>query len=60
MLVPRATRANRSPRIIRPLINAGQPYDEKQAFQLTPSSTARRLKHLQNQAKALNMALVPA
>ena len=38
----------------------GQPYDENQAFNLTPASAARRLKNLQNQAQALNMKLVPA
>ena len=42
------------------MVATGQPYDEKKAFQLIPSSAARRLKHLQNQARALNMALVPA
>ena len=52
--------AHKLARIIWSMVATGQPYDEKKAFQLTPSSTARRLKHLQNQAKALNMALVPA
>ena len=45
-------------RIIWWLITIGEPYDEKKAFQPPPSSTARRLKHLQNQAKALNMTFV--
>ena len=39
---------------------SGQSYDEKKAFAITEASTARRLKNLQNQAKALNMTLVPA
>ena len=38
---------------------SGQPYDEAKAFAITPASTARRLKNLQNQAKALNLTLVP-
>ena len=42
------------------MVATGQPYDEKKTFEPTPSSAARRLKLLQNQAKALNMALVPA
>jgi len=39
---------------------SGQPYDEAKAFQTTSASLARRVKNLQNQAKALNMTLVPA
>ena len=46
-------------RIIWSLITTGEPYDEKKAFQTTPATAARRLKHLQNQAKALNLTLVP-
>ena len=42
------------------MIISGQPYDEAKAFASTPASTARRLRNLQNQAKALNMTLVPA
>ena len=41
------------------MIVSGEPYDEGKAFQQTAASAARRLKHLQNQAKALNMTLVP-
>ena len=40
----------------RGVLAVGQPYDETKAF----ASTARRLKNLQHQAKALNMTLVPA
>ena len=47
-------------RVIWALIVSGQPYDEAKAFAITPATTARRLKNLQNQAKALNMTLVPA
>ena len=52
--------AHKLARIIWALIVSGQPYDETKAFETTPASTARRLKNLQNQAKALNMTLVPA
>ena len=44
----------------KPHRRSGQPYDEAKAFQTTPASLARRFKNLQNQAKALNMTLVPA
>lgn len=52
--------AHKLARIIWALIVSGQPYDEAKAFAITPASTARRLKHLQNQAHALNLKLVPA
>jgi transposase len=51
--------AHKLARIIWAMIVTGQSYDENQAFQTSPASTARRLKNLQNQAKALNMKLVP-
>ena len=35
---------------------SGQPYDEAKAF----DTTARRLKNLHHQARALNLKLVPA
>ena len=52
--------AHKLARIIWALIVSGQPYDQAKAFAITPATTARRLKNLQNQAKALNMTLVPA
>ena len=52
--------AHKLARVIWALIVSGQPYDEAKAFAITPATTARRLKNLQNQAKALNMTLVPA
>jgi len=52
--------AHKLARILWALIVSGQPYDEAKAFAITPASTARRLRNLQNQAKALNMTLVPA
>jgi hypothetical protein len=51
--------AHKLARIIWSLITTGKPYDEKKAFALTPATAARRLKNLQNQAKALNLTLVP-
>jgi len=47
-------------RIIWALVVSGQPYDEAKAFHTTAASRARRLQHLQNQAQALNLTLVPA
>jgi transposase len=52
--------AHKLARIVWAMVVSGQPYDEKKAFAITPASTAKRLKNLQNQAKALNMTLVPA
>ena len=52
--------AHKLARIIWAMIVSGQPYDEAKAFAITPASTARRLRNLQNQAKALHMTLVPA
>jgi transposase len=51
--------AHKLARIIWSMIVSGQPYDEAKAFAVTPASQARRLKNLQNQAKALNLTLVP-
>ena len=51
--------AHKLARIIWAMIASGQPYDEAKAFKTTAASTARRLKNLENQAKALNMKLVP-
>jgi transposase len=51
--------AHKLARIIWSMIVTGQPYDEDKAFQTTPASHARRVQNLQNQAKALNMTLVP-
>ena len=53
-------RVNYRARIFWARIVSGEAYDEKKAFAITEASTARRLKNLQNQAKALNMTLVPA
>jgi transposase len=52
--------AHKLARIIWAMIVSGQPYAEAKAFAITAASTARRLKHLQNQAKALNLTLVPS
>jgi hypothetical protein len=37
-----------------------QPYDEKEAFKLTPQSEARRRKSIEKQAAALGLVLQPA
>ena len=42
------------------MVVSGQPYDEAKAFDCTPAATARRIKNLHNQARALNLKLVPA
>ena len=52
--------AHKLARIIWAMVVSGQPYDETKAFLTTPASLARRLQNLKNQAKALNMTLVPA
>jgi transposase len=52
--------AHKLARIIWAMVVSGQPYDETKAFLSTPASLARRLQNLKNQAKALNMTLVPA
>ena len=52
--------AHKLARIIWSMLVSGQPFDEDKAFKLTAASTARRLKHLQNQAQSLGMTLVPA
>jgi transposase len=52
--------AHKLARIVWAMIVSGKPYEEAAAFRITPASAARRLKNLQNQAKALNMTLVPA
>ena len=42
------------------MVVSGQPYDETKAFDSTPAATARRIKNLHHQARALNLKLVPA
>ena len=51
--------AHKLARIIWAMSVSGEPYDEAKAFPTTPASQARRLAHLQAQAKALNLTLVP-
>lgn len=52
--------AHKLARIVWAMVVSGQPYDEAKAFLTTPASRARRLQNLQNQARVLNMTLVPA
>ena len=52
--------AHKLARIIWAMIVSRQPDDETTAFATTPAATARRLQNLQNQARTLNLKLVPA
>jgi len=52
--------AHKLARVIWAMLANGESYDEAKAFKTTPASTAKRLKHLQNQALNLGMKLVPA
>jgi len=52
--------AHKMARVLYAMITTRQPYDETRAFQLTPSSTARRVTNLQKQAAKLGLQLVPA
>lgn len=52
--------AHKLARIIWAMVVSGKPYEESKAFLSTPASLARRLQNLRNQAKTLNMILVPA
>jgi transposase len=51
--------AHKLARIIYAMVTTGKAYEETTAFQLTPTAKARRLQHLQNQAEALGLKLVP-
>ena len=52
--------AHKLARIAHGMIKSQQPYDEKEAFKLTPQSEARRRKALEKQAAALGLTLRPA
>ena len=52
--------AHKLARIIWAMVVSGQPYDKAKAFDSTPAATARRIKNLHHQARALNLKLVPA
>ena len=51
--------AHKLARIVRGMIRSQKPYDEKEAFKLTPQSEARRRKALEKQAAALGLTLQP-
>ena len=51
--------AHKLARIIHGMINNQKPYDEKEAFKLTPQSQARRRRALEKQAAALGLILQP-
>jgi transposase len=52
--------AHKLARIVHGMIKNQKPYDEKEAFKLTPQSEARRRKALEKQAAALGLILQPA
>jgi transposase len=47
-------------RILYGMIKSGRPYDEKEAFKITPQTAARRRRNLEKQAAALGLQLVAA
>jgi transposase len=52
--------ADKLARIVHDMIRSQKPYDEKEAFKLTPQSEARRRKALEKQSAALGLTLQPA
>ncbi len=51
--------AHKLARIVYGMIKSQKPYDEKEAFKVTPQSEARRRKLLEKQAAALGLTLQP-
>lgn len=52
--------AHKLARVVYSMITTGKPYDEKEAFKVTPSAQRKRLQNLQKQAAAMGMQLVAA
>ena len=52
--------AHKMARIVHGMIKSQKPYDEKEAFKITPQREARRRKSLERQAAALGYTLQPA
>ncbi len=52
--------AHKLARVVYAMIKSQKPYDEKEAFKLTPQSEARRRNALEKQAAALGLTLRPA
>ena len=52
--------AHKLARIVHGMIKSQKPYDEKEAFKLTPQSEASRRKALEKQAAAFGLVLQPA
>lgn len=52
--------AHKIARIIYAMIATGKPYDEEQAFKVSPAGKARRLQRLQKQAASMGLTLVAA
>ena len=51
--------ARKLARIIYGMIASRQPYDENEAFKITPATHTRRVRHLHKQAETLGCQLVP-
>jgi len=51
--------AHKLARIVYGMIKSQRPYDEKEAFKITPQNEARRRKNLEKQAAALGFILQP-
>jgi hypothetical protein len=51
--------AHKLARVVHSMIKSQKPYDEKEAFKLTPQSETRRRKALEKQAAALGLMLQP-
>lgn len=52
--------AHKLARIVYALIRTQRPYDENEAFKITPQTAARRRRYLEKQAAALGLQLVAA
>ena len=52
--------AHKLVRILYGMIRGQQPYDENEAFKITPQTAKRRLQNLQKQAAAMGLQLVAA
>ena len=51
--------AHKIARIIYVMIATGKPYDEEQAFKVSPAGKARQLQRMQKQAASMGLSLVP-
>lgn len=51
--------AHKLARVIHGIIKGGKPYDEKEAFKITPQNETRHRRILEKQAAALGLTLQP-